>query len=88
MLSIYAIQQIDAVVHIHSFSHNIFHHVPSQVIGYSSLCYKAEFQCLSTPNAVVWTVNPKLLVHPTPSPSPLATTSLFSMSMSSFLFCR
>ena len=28
-------------IHIHSFSHMIFHHVSSQVIGYSSLCYTA-----------------------------------------------
>ena len=32
--------------------------------------------------------NSKLQVHPTPSPSPLATTSLFSKSMNLFLLCR
>ena len=32
--------------------------------------------------------NPKLPVHPTLSLSSLAATSLFSMSMSLFLFCR
>ena len=33
-------------------------------------------------------MNPRLPVHPTPSPSPLATTSLFSMSVSLFLFYK
>ena len=31
---------------------------------------------------------PKLPVYPTPFPSTLAKTSLFSMSVSLFLFCR
>jgi len=75
-------------IHIHSFSHIIFHHVPSQVIRYSSLCSIAESHCLSIPSAIVYIYKPKLPVHPTPSPSLLATTSLFSMPMSLFLFCR
>ena len=49
---------------IHSFSHNIFHHVPSQVTGYISLCYTAGPHCLSTPNAIVCIYEPQ-----TPSPS-------------------
>ena len=32
--------------------------------------------------------NLKLPLHPCPTPSPLATTSLYSMSVSLFLFCR
>ena len=28
-------------LYIHSFSHIFLHHVPSQVAGYSSLCYTA-----------------------------------------------
>ena len=35
-----------------SFSH-FFLHVPSRVIGYSSLCCTATPRCLSTPNAIV-----------------------------------
>ena len=33
-------------------------------------------------------INPKFPVHPTPFPSLLTTTCLFSMSVSLFLFCR
>ena len=51
-------------IHIHSFSHVILHHVPSQVIGYNSLCYTAASPCLSTPNVVVCIYSPQ-----TPSPS-------------------
>ena len=32
-------------IYIHSFSHNIFPHVASQVTGYSSLCYIAGLHC-------------------------------------------
>ena len=35
-------------LYIYSFSLIILHHVPSQVTGYSSLCYAAGSQCLST----------------------------------------
>ena len=40
-------------IYIHSFSHIILHHVPSQVTRCSSLCYAAGSHCLSTPNAIV-----------------------------------
>ena len=40
---------IYACVYTYSFSHNIFHPVPSQVIGFSSLCYTAGPHCLSIP---------------------------------------
>lgn len=36
-----------AYIYIHSFSHIIFYHVPSQMIGYSSLCYIPGSHCLS-----------------------------------------
>ena len=36
-------------IYIHSFSHNIFHHVQSQVTRYISLRYRAGSHCLSTP---------------------------------------
>ena len=34
-------------IHVHSFSCIIFHHVPSQEMGYSSRCYTVRAQCLS-----------------------------------------
>ena len=40
-------------IYIHSFSCIIFHHVTSEVVGYSSLRYTTGLHCLSTPNAVV-----------------------------------
>ena len=40
-------------IFIHSFSHIILHHVPSQVIAHSSLYHTAESHCLSTPNAII-----------------------------------
>ena len=45
--------------------------------SYSSQCYTAGSLCLST-------INPKFPIRPTPSPSSLATTSLFSKSVSSY----
>ena len=38
---------------VYSFSHIIFHHVLSQVIGYSSLCYTAGCPCSSILNVIV-----------------------------------
>ena len=68
------------------FFHIISHHVLSQEIGYNSLCYTAGPHCLSILNASLTpSINPKLPVHPTPSPFPLAKTSLLSMSVSLFL---
>ena len=72
-------------IHAHSFFPIIPHHVPSQVIQYSSLCYTCGLHCLSIPNAIVCIYKPQT---PGPSPSPVATISLFSMSLSFFLFCR
>lgn len=40
-------------VYIPSFPHIIFHHVLSQVIGYSSLCCTEGPHCLSIPNVIV-----------------------------------
>ena len=58
ILSVSAVQKSDPVIHIyihiHCFSHIILHHVPSQVNGYSFLCYTAGLHCLSTPNAMVY----------------------------------
>ena len=41
----------------------------------------AGSHCLSIPKAIVWSIYPKFPVHPTLPHSPLATTSLFYMSM-------
>ena len=48
MLSISVVQQSDPVIHIYtcSFSYIILHHVLSQVIDSSSLCYTAGSPCL------------------------------------------
>ena len=52
---IYIVLSIPAVQHsevtqsfIYTHSHIIFHHVPSQVIGHSSLCYTAGSHCQLT----------------------------------------
>ena len=67
-----------------SFSHITLHHVPSKGTRYSSLCYTAGSHCLSLQMQQFGSINPRFQVHPTPSPSPLSTTSLFSKSMSFF----
>ena len=53
-----------------SLSHILFHHVPSQVIEYSSLCCTAGAHCLSLHVQWFASTNPKLPVHPSPSPLP------------------
>ena len=68
-------------IYTHSFSHIILYHVQSQVTTYSSQCYTAGSHCLCIPKA---SINPRLPVRPTPSP--LATPSLFSQ-VHGFLFC-
>lgn len=40
--------------HIYIFSHIIFCHVLSEVIGYSSLWYTKELHCSSILNVIVW----------------------------------
>ena len=40
--------------YIYSFSHIIFHHVPSQVIRYTFLGYTAGFHCLSSPIVCIY----------------------------------
>ena len=39
--------------HTYSFSHIVFYHILSQVIGCSSLCYTAGTHCLSILNIIV-----------------------------------
>ena len=67
--------------HIHSFSHIIFRHVLSQVIGYSSLCCTGGPHCFIDTNPMASPCHS--LLH-----SPLATTSLFCMAVSLLLICR
>ena len=61
-MSISAVQQSD--IYIHCFSQTIFHHVPSQVIGNSSLCTTAGPHSLSPPNAIVFFFYPEGISFP------------------------
>ena len=63
----------------------MFHHVLFQEIGCISLWYTVRSHCLPILNVIVVSINPKPPAHPTPL-SPLATTSLFSISVSLSLF--
>ena len=90
VVPISAIQQSDSVLHIYTFFLNIlFHYGLSQETGYSSLCYTVGPCHSSILNVIVYIYQPQT---PTPSlslpASPLATTSLISMSVSLFLFSR
>ena len=71
------------------FFNILFHYGLSQDNEYSSLCSTVGPCCLSILNVIVCIYQPQT---PTPSlsllTSPLANTSLFSMSLSLFLFCR
>ena len=62
-------------VHMYILSHVLFCHGLSQVIEYSFLCYTVGPCCLSIIHPL------HLLVPKSQAPSPLATTSLFSMSL-------
>ena len=57
-------------IYTHSFSHIILHQVPSQVMGYSSLRYKQDLLAYPLQMLKFASMNPKLPVHPTPSPPP------------------
>ena len=58
--------------YLHSFSHIILHHVPSQVTWYSSLCYTAGSHCLSIPfgcnSLCLLTPDSQSLLLPPPPP--------------------
>ena len=67
---IYTVVSISAVftvtqsyIYIHYFSHTIFHHVLSQEIWYSSLCYSVGPYCLSILNTTVCIYQPQIS-HP------------------------
>ena len=71
-------------IYIYSFSHITFYHVPSQMTRHSSLCCTEDLIAYPLQMQYFASINPKLPVYPTPSPSSLTITSLFSKSMSSF----
>ena len=64
-LSVFYVQQGDPGTHtyIHSFSHIILHHVPSQVTRYSFQCYTVGSHCLSM-RSFSNIVNTRLTVEP------------------------
>ena len=64
----------------------LLHYGLSQDTEYNSLCQPVGLSCISLLLILFVSANPKLPIHP--PTSPLATTSLFSMSVSLFLFCR
>ena len=76
--------------HIYTIFHTLFHYGLSEDIKYISLFYIVRPHCLFIVY-ICWFVSasPKLPFLPFPaSPPPLATTSLFSISVSTFLFPR
>ena len=82
-----AIQQSNSV-YVHSFLCILFHYGLSQNIEYSSLCC-AVGPCLS----VLYYKSLHLIIpgshaSPHPTPSPLVTSNLFSLSVILFLFHR
>ena len=85
------VTQSHTQIYIHSFSLIIFHRVPPQVIGYTSLCYTAEPHCLSILNIIVCIYSPQTPSPSTSSPLPLGNhKSVFYVceSVSLFLFYR
>ena len=75
-----AVQQSDSVIHIYILFHILFRYGLSQDIEYSSLCYTVGPCCLSVLyiTACVCSSHTPSPFFPQP-PSPLATTSLFSV---------
>ena len=85
IVSIPAVQRSDRVIHIYiPFLISSSISGLSHETGYSSLCYRVGPHCLSIPNVIVYTCQPQSPSIPLLPSSPLATTSLLSMSMSLF----
>ena len=76
------VQQSNSVIY---FFLILFHYRLLPDIKYSSLCYTVNPCCLRILYIVV-SVNTILLIYPSLSLSPLVTISLFSMSVTLFLF--
>ena len=64
-----AIQQSDSVIHVYILL-NIHHYNLSQDIEYSSLCYTVGPYYLSILYVIVWSANPKLPIHLSPTSPP------------------
>ena len=89
VVPISAVQKVtESYIYMHSLLYIVFHHVLYQETGCISLCCTVDLIAYLFQMQQFASINPKLPVHPTPSLLPLTTTSLFSMSMSLFLFCR
>ena len=76
---------------LYAHTHNYFscffsHYGLSQDTEYSFLCYIGGLCCLFILQIIVCICQPQ--TPSLPSPHPLATITLFSMSVSLFLFCR
>ena len=67
--------------YIHSFFNIHLHYGLSQETGYSSLCYTLGPCCSSILNVIVCIYQPQIPSPSLPLPTPLATTSLISMSL-------
>ena len=52
------------------------------------LCHPVSPRCLFTLSVIVTSANPSPPLRSSPTVFPLATTSLFCISMSRFLFCK
>ena len=81
------------VTQLHTHTYNSFknvlvHYGLSQESGSSSLSCTARPCCFSILYVTAGVPQPKLPVHPSPSPLTLAPPSLFSKSVSLLLFCR
>ena len=85
-----AVQQSASVIYIHTsiLFLIIFQYGLSQNNGQSSLCYEG-YSCWPVTNIPECAyINTKPSVHPSLHLVPLVTISLFSKSMSPFLFCK
>ena len=74
-------------MHIYSFSHIIFHHVPSQAIRYSFLCYTAGSLVYQSKCNSLHLLTSNSQSIPLPPSSPWQT-QVCSPSPWLFLFCR
>ena len=83
-----AVQQSDSVLHIYILFHILSHYGLSQDTEYSSLCYTVGPCCLSILYIIVCICQSQTPTPSLPTFLPLGNYSLFSMSVSLFLFCR
>ena len=87
------VQQSDSVIHIYILFHPLFHYGLSQDIEFPVLFPVLYSRTLLFIHSINIYNSLHLLIPyshsiPLPPPSPLATTGLFSMSVSLFLFSR